>query len=176
LLYTPLNILDRIRRIIITLPRHLQGSYSHTSIQVHNMRSLPVFLTLFCSLLVTTLFAQPQPILRPSSVPTLALPALDNALLLDEERALREPGRAPYFAQTRKVNVRPTTEGTWTDNADGTTTWRLRVSSPNALSINLGFTEYWMPAGGELYLHTPTMKPITNYGRPSFPAMNSSSK
>jgi hypothetical protein len=118
------------------------------------MRSLPVFLTLFCSLLVTTLFAQPQPILRPSSVPTLALPALDNALLLDEERALREPGRAPYFAQTRKVNVRPTTEGTWTDNADGTTTWRLRVSSPNALSINLGFTEYWMPAGGELYLHT----------------------
>jgi hypothetical protein len=86
------------------------------------MRSLPVFLTLFCSLLVTTLFAQPQPILRPSSVPTLALPALDNALLLDEERALREPGRAPYFAQTRKVNVRPTTEGTWTDNADGTTT------------------------------------------------------
>ncbi|MCX8210446.1 MAG: T9SS type A sorting domain-containing protein [Lewinella sp.] len=118
------------------------------------MRSLPVFLTLLCSLLVTTIFAQPQPILRPSSVPTLALPALDNALLLDEERALREPGRAPYFAQTRKVNVRPTTEGTWTDNADGTTTWRLRVSSPNALSINLGFTEYWMPAGGELYLHT----------------------
>jgi hypothetical protein len=84
----------------------------------------------------------------------MALPALDNALLLEEELALREPGRAPHFAQTRKVNVRPTTQGTWTDNADGTTTWRLRVSSPNALSINLGFTEYWMPSGGELYLHT----------------------
>lgn len=39
-------------------------------------------------------------------------------------------------------------------NSDGTTTWRLRISSPGAESINLGFTEFVMPQGGELYLHT----------------------
>jgi subtilisin-like proprotein convertase family protein len=118
------------------------------------MRSLSLSFMLLCSLLATSVFAQPQPILRPSSVPTLALPALDNASLLEEELSLRVPGRAPHFAEVRKVNIRPETEGVWEANNDGTTTWRMRISSPNAESINLGFTEFLMPQGGELYLHT----------------------
>ena len=66
------------------------------------MRILIFSFTLLCA----SLTAQPQPIIRPSTVPTLALSALDNTLLLKEELALRKPGRAPYFAQTRKVNAR----------------------------------------------------------------------
>jgi subtilisin-like proprotein convertase family protein len=118
------------------------------------MRTSILFLTLLCSLLVTTLFAQPQPALRQSTIPTLALPALNNDRLLTLELEARRPDRAPRFAETRSVDVRPTTHGTWTINSEGLASWKLRVSSPTAKSINLGFTEYWMPAGGELYLHS----------------------
>ncbi|TXF91403.1 T9SS type A sorting domain-containing protein [Neolewinella aurantiaca] len=118
------------------------------------MRTLLLFFTLLSLLSATTLLAQPQPVTRPSSVPTLALPALDNTRLLQEELSLRKPGRAPRFAEVRQVSVRPETDGVWQVNNDGTTTWRLRISSPNAESINLGFTEFSMPRGGELYLHT----------------------
>lgn len=98
--------------------------------------------------------AQPQPPGRSADIPTLELPALDNAMLLAIELEARKPGRAPAFAEVRPVSVRPTDNGVWTDNGDGTSTWQLRVNSPTAHSINLGFTEYWMPAGGELYLTT----------------------
>lgn len=118
------------------------------------MRFLFLSLALLCSLAATTLLAQPQPILKASSVPTLALPTLDNNRLLDAELEARRQDRAPRFAETRAVDIRPTTDGAWTVNEDNIASWKLRVSSPTAKSINLGFTEYWMPAGGELYLHS----------------------
>ena len=33
--------------------------------------------------------------------------------------------------------------------------WRLRVVSDGAVSLNFGFTRYWMPPGGRLRVHTP---------------------
>lgn len=71
------------------------------------MRLFSLFCVLLCSVLATSVVAQPEPILSPSSVPTLALQALDNGRLLQDELALRAPGRAPHFAEVRKVDVRP---------------------------------------------------------------------
>ena len=120
------------------------------------MRTSRLFIGLLTvlSFVSPSLLAQPAPPDRPSAVPTLQLTPLDNVQLLALELEARKPGRAPAFARVRPVDVRPTTHGNWTDNGDGTSTWRLRVNSPNAHSLNLGFTEYWMPAGGELYLTT----------------------
>ena len=118
------------------------------------MRILKYSLLAICCLVATCLSAQPQPLSRAADVPTLSLPALNNAQLLETELQARKPGRAPVFAEVREVSARPNTHGQWTDNGDGTSTWRLRVESPTAYSLNLGFTEFWMPAGGELYLTT----------------------
>lgn len=118
------------------------------------MRTYHNLLLLLLCCLCGSLQAQPQPTGRTGEVPTLTLPELDNAVLLARELDARKPDRAPAFAEVRTVDVRPTTHGVWTDNGDGTTTWKLRISSPTAHSLNLGFTEFWMPAGGELYLST----------------------
>ena len=84
-------------------------------------------------------------------VPLLQLPVQNNDSLLVRERAARRPGRPETFAVTVATDLRPATAGRWTD--DGTTArWRLRVSSPGAKSLNLGFSRYRLPVGAALYL------------------------
>ncbi|MCB0637410.1 MAG: proprotein convertase P-domain-containing protein [Lewinella sp.] len=119
-----------------------------------------LWLTLLCSHLLLTLFAQTtDPRLAPlrlsvDQVPALALPALDNKALQAEEMALRAPGRAPRFAETLPVDVTPFTHGIWEAARDGRQVWRLRIPSPGARSLNLGFDRYELPPTASLILYT----------------------
>ena len=75
---------------------------------------------------------------------------------------------APFrFAEPFEVQVTPTGYGRWEATADGkTAVWRLRVVSPGAVSINLGFTRYRMPPDGSLRVYTPdgseAIRPFTD--------------
>jgi len=70
-----------------------------------------------------------------------------------DERRERRGG--PYrFAIPRKVLINPWTDGTWEDIDDESRLWRLHVTCPGAVSINLGFGRYYMPAGGSMYIYT----------------------
>ncbi|TXB62489.1 trypsin-like peptidase domain-containing protein [Phaeodactylibacter luteus] len=86
--------------------------------------------------------------------PLFQLPPLDNDSLKAAELSLRQPGRAPRFACPEEVNIRPQTHGHWILTGDSAI-WQLRLSSPGAFSLNLGFTEYYMPPGGQLFLSGP---------------------
>jgi subtilisin-like proprotein convertase family protein len=85
------------------------------------------------------------------TAPVLELPVLDNAALQAEEMSLAAPGRPARFAVTHEVDIRPQTHGAWTER-NGTSTWRLGLRSAGAYSLNLGFTEYYLPPGAELSL------------------------
>lgn len=95
-----------------------------------------------------------------SQVPVLELPAQDNAALRAEELARRAPGRAPRFAQRLEVDIRPETSGQWETLPNGNWLWRLRVRSADAYSLNLGFTEFYMPPGGQLLLYDPLQQDV----------------
>lgn len=88
-----------------------------------------------------------------AGLPVLEMPPVDNDQLRADELAARVPGRAPHFAFSHEVDLRPATAGQWDRLPDGRQRWQLRLRSAGALSLNLGFTEYYMPPGGELYLH-----------------------
>lgn len=88
-----------------------------------------------------------------SRVPVLTMPAQDNAKLLAKELSARKDGRAQEFAVALPAKVRPATHGTWTQEG-GRSVWRLRVRSAGAKTLNLGFSEYQLPAGAEFYLRT----------------------
>jgi len=88
-------------------------------------------------------------------VPALQLPALDNDALLEEEFSRRGPGIAPKFAEAIPVDVRTKDTGLWEYLPEGLAVWRLRINSPGAYSINLGFTEYYMPSGGQMIIYDP---------------------
>ncbi len=101
----------------------------------------------------TTITAQDaQPL---SNIATVTMPPVDNAALRAEDLLSAGPGVAPRFAVSLPVDITPDSHGTWETLADGTLVWRLRVQSPGALSLNLGFTEYDMPPGGSLRFYTP---------------------
>ncbi|MCB1034384.1 MAG: trypsin-like peptidase domain-containing protein, partial [Acidobacteria bacterium] len=91
-----------------------------------------------------------------SRVESLSLPALDLAVLADEDAA-REAAGEPYrFAQTAPLAVRtPATAGSWETLADGSRLWRLRIASPGARSLNFGFTRFHLPEGARLLIYAP---------------------
>ena len=79
---------------------------------------------------------------------------IDLQAVLLEDRA-REQKIGPYrFAIQRVVNITPQTDGLWEEIDEDTLMWRLPIASPDAVSLNLGFTRYKMPPRGQLYIYS----------------------
>jgi lysyl endopeptidase len=89
------------------------------------------------------------------AVERLVVPPPDVANAKAEDAAREGRGEPPRFAMPLAVRVTPATDGTWEALPGDRLLWRLRVASPAALSLNLGFTRYQMPPGGTLWLYTP---------------------
>jgi len=97
----------------------------------------------------------PLPGARPlSSVDRLEFPRLDNEYLRGQAIELDEGG--PYhFAEPIEVGLTPDIGGSWETLEDGRRLWRVRLASPGAVSLNLGFDRYRMPPGGSLRVFDP---------------------
>jgi hypothetical protein len=83
------------------------------------------------------------------------MPRIDVETLLAED-AERDSSRvpvAPRFAKTIDVAYTPDNSGTWETLDDGSRLWRLRISSPGALSLSLGLRRFKLPAGSAFWVH-----------------------
>lgn len=96
-----------------------------------------------------------------NDVKIIIMPYLDASSLLKED-AERTKGISSRFAIARPVDITTKTNGEWENNAkfasedkDNKVIWRLRIRSIGAASLNLGFSSYHMPEGGELFLYRP---------------------
>jgi hypothetical protein len=69
----------------------------------------------------------------------------------DEERDRQ--GLPPRYAIPQAVSMTPATAGTWEEVGAGLRLWRLRITSPGALSLNLGFSRYHLPPGAHLFIY-----------------------
>ena len=87
-------------------------------------------------------------------LPAIEMPEQDNDMLREEAYILDRDGSFRY-AEPIKTDITPQNSGAWEDLPGGTSVWRTRVSSKNAVSMNFGFTRYWMPPGGTLLIYTP---------------------
>lgn len=90
-----------------------------------------------------------------TTVEQVVMPELDNDALQLAEQNARRPGRPPHFAEAMAVDLRPSTHGTWEIAPDGDAVWRLRIRSKDAYSINLGFSVFYMPPGGQMLIYDP---------------------
>lgn len=95
-----------------------------------------------------------------SEVAILRMPPVDVEKLLLEDDKRAAQGLPMRFALPLAVRVSPETHGTWEQPAADIALWRLRIQSPEAVSINLGFTRYAMPADGNLLIYTPDYSTI----------------
>ncbi len=105
---------------------------------------------------------QAQPL---SAVDTVEVPPIDLDEVAFEDQMRAADGLAPRYAIPWKVHITPRTDGTWEQLDAKTMLWRLRIVSPGAYSLNLGFTHYTMPHNGKLFVYatdgTYSLRPFT---------------
>ncbi|MCZ7650030.1 MAG: trypsin-like peptidase domain-containing protein [Thermoanaerobaculia bacterium] len=99
---------------------------------------------------------------RPDAAPlagvaTWVAPPLDGARALAEDELRRVLGLPPHFAVAAPVRLAPERDGSWERLADGSRLWRLRLASPGARSLNLGFSRFRLPEGARLLLFSPDL-------------------
>ena len=88
---------------------------------------------------------------------------VDAPSLYAEDVQREREGLPVRFALPQSVFIAPDTHGTWEELPGSLMAWRLRITSLDAVSLNLGFTRYMMPAGGYLSIYPidGTREPVT---------------
>jgi lysyl endopeptidase len=70
-------------------------------------------------------------------------------------------GMKPWqFGYEHNVNYDLNNSGTWTTLSNGDRIWQIEFESKDALTMNLIFDDYELPAGATLYLYNPKTKEI----------------
>ncbi len=81
------------------------------------------------------------------------MPPLDLDALKAED-AVNDLSKGPFrFGYNHYVSLNLQNSGTWTTLPNGDRLWRLGIKSPNALTINLAFDDFFMPKGASLYIY-----------------------
>jgi lysyl endopeptidase len=93
-----------------------------------------------------------------SRVQTVSFGPLDRGWLAVDDVARKEQGLAPRYAVPHTVHLTPKTSGTWEELPDGQWLWRLRIRAEAAVSLNLGFTRFKLPAGGRLQVYSADLE------------------
>ncbi len=91
-----------------------------------------------------------QPI---DQVAVVSMTPVDNKALL---KMATKQDEAPFqFAEPLWVDISPQTRGTWETLPDGRRLLRLVIVSDAAKSLNFGFSRFWMPKGGAMFVYSP---------------------
>jgi lysyl endopeptidase len=88
-----------------------------------------------------------------ASINTTYFPSLDVKSIHDEEVANESKDVAPRFAVPHSVLISPMKSQNWEKSAQGYT-WTHRVTTPNAVSLNFGFSRFNLPEGAELNIYS----------------------
>eukprot|EP00300_Choanocystis_sp_HF-7_P038260 c55002_g1_i1.p1 GENE.c55002_g1_i1~~c55002_g1_i1.p1 ORF type:complete len:443 (-),score=40.60 c55002_g1_i1:28-1356(-) len=94
-----------------------------------------------------------------SEIQTFNMPSFDVQAFLEQK--FSEPKHqfgGNLFAQQFNVAISPLNSGTWETLSDGTQVWRVEITSPGALTINLWLSSYTFYPGNELYVYSADMK------------------
>ncbi len=88
------------------------------------------------------------------AVARLTMPAVDNDALVARDAQRADGTLGPLrFAEPFEVAASARSAGTWETLADGSRVWRLRIASPGAYSVNLGFSRFRLPPAATLWLY-----------------------
>jgi hypothetical protein len=86
---------------------------------------------------------------------TEVLPAVDiDALSNDDSIRDQYKGHPFRFGYNHLVNFNLSNSGEWTTTPNGDRIWQLDVKSPGALTINLAFSNMYLPEGAKLFIYS----------------------
>lgn len=87
------------------------------------------------------------------AVPVAEMPPVDVATLMAEDELTNVKGNAYRFGKDMDVNLSLTNSGIWQDLKGGDRVWRLGIHSSGAYSINLIFSQFFMPEGAKMFVY-----------------------
>ncbi|MFH1319829.1 MAG: PKD domain-containing protein, partial [Bacteroidota bacterium] len=94
----------------------------------------------------------------------------DMAQIILEDGDPIKDGTLQRIAVSIPVNLSIANSGTWTDLPDGGRIWRLKLKSEDALALGVYYDDFWLPAGGKLFLYnedkTQVIGGYTEYNNP----------
>lgn len=99
-----------------------------------------------------------QQALPPAAI--VELPALNTDALLAEDLADEAYNLPLRFAFGHNVDLNLNNAGTWTELRGGDRVWRLTLFCPEALNINLLYSDFFLPPGAELYLYNKNQSQV----------------
>ena len=88
------------------------------------------------------------------SFAAVALPAMDNQQLLQEEIRAEKKEEGYPFGKEIAVDYRLDNSGSWEELPDGGRLWRLGIESKGAYSLNLLFDRFYIPPSSHLFIYT----------------------
>ncbi len=96
-----------------------------------------------------------------SEVKYALMPFIDIEALKAEDLEIDQLKDRPWrFGQVHQVSLNPNNSGVWDVLGDGTRIWRLGINCEDALSINILFDMYKLPAGAQLFVYSADRKEI----------------
>ncbi|MEO5559339.1 MAG: hypothetical protein ABIO49_05995 [Dokdonella sp.] len=93
-----------------------------------------------------------------SQVDSVSFPALNRAAIATEDSVSESLDQPPRYAIPHKVSITPDKDGTWESVDAKTKIWRYVVKTSDATSLNVGFTQFYLPQGSSLLLYSPDGK------------------
>lgn len=89
-----------------------------------------------------------------STIDTRIMPAVDVEAFLAEDEKEEEDGLPFRFGAPFDVDYNLYNSGSWEELPDGSGLWRLKIISEGAYSINLLYSMFYLPEGGEFYVYS----------------------
>jgi len=96
-----------------------------------------------------------------TEVATKVMPTVDveQMKLIDEEYYM-EKGRSIRFGEEMRVAYNLSNSGEWKVLPNNDRVWRLKISSPGALHINLIYDDFFMPNGAKFFLYNSSKSEV----------------
>ena len=99
-------------------------------------------------------FLRNIPDLSPNNCTWKVLPPLDMKTIEQEDREDETNGIPPRFGYKHEVNLNFDNSGEWTILLDSSKIWRLSISCPDAVSINLLYDKFWIPDESKFFVYS----------------------
>jgi hypothetical protein len=88
-----------------------------------------------------------------AAIPLVTMSGINLAKLESEDQVNDKYDGLYRFAETFAVNLNASSQGVWEDLPDGGRLWRLSISSPGAMNMNLIFGDIYLPKGSKMFIY-----------------------
>ena len=98
--------------------------------------------TIFTLILALSLNSQVATKLVLDGIPKIEFPKVNRAQLAQEDEIREKQGVLYRIGVAQYTNITTQNSGIWTNNSDGSRTWKLRISSPDAEALSFLFETF----------------------------------